>query len=1398
MPAPHYSGMASSDLKGPGVYLRAKVGGLPTYVVIDTGAQVSIISKQTWLQVTNGGAELMEFPGEALAANGGGMDVIGRWQTICQFDTLALIAEFLVADVPSPDILLGYDFLSKYGSIIDLDKQNCCLLGRKFPLILAHETNKPLVVTVSTDTMVGPRCEVILSGEVEGLLGGCASGMLEPSSSLAKHCDVLVARVVCQVDKGVMPVRVINVTETELMLKQGTKIGTLFTDVTVGPEAVGAGGGGCPVWSVDALMAQFGLEEKELSPTELRSVKDLLQRHAPIFSTGETDLGRTHRTLHQIDTGDARPIKMAPRRVPLHLQQEVTDHIKQMQDSGVIRPSCSPWAAPVVPVRKKDGSLRFCVDYRRLNDVTVKDAYPLPRIDDALDSLANACLFSTLDLKAGYWQCEIDPKDRPKTAFATRQGLFEFNVLSFGLCNAPSTFQRLMDLVLADLQWTTCLVYLDDIIVFGKTFKEHLHRLDEVLSKLGEAGLKVQPSKCHLFSTQVKYLGHIISREGIRADPAKVESVRGWPTPTTQTEVRQFLGLASYYRRFVKGFADIARPLHQLTEKGKHFRWGEDCQQAFLELKHRLTTAPVLAYPDPAKPFILDTDASDVGVGAVLSQEEGGMEHVIAYASRALTKEERKYATTKKELLGMVTFTKFFRHYLLGREFTLRTDHNSLRWLHNFQGLEGQLARWVEQLANFQYKIVHRPGKQHTNADALSRLPALPVDASPVNHEVAPQPSLSVRAVQEAPEPVQAVEQTPEPVRVVQEAPEPVPTVEEAPSETQAVQEVPELAVEDELARAQQEDLEIVQLIRARQARGGGVLPQGPEFQKYARVWEQLRVQDKRLVRIPSPQSDAAGVIQVVLPRSMVSSVLSMLHSTSTGGHLGSQKLQAKVKDRFYWPGWFGDVKKWCRECVDCASRKTQGRPPCAPMNPSTSSRPHERIALDILGPLPETERKNKYVLVIGDYFSKWTEAYPLPNQEAHTLAKVLTEQWVCRFGTPRSLHSDQGRNFESTLFKDTCRLLGIHKTRTSAYHPQSDGMIERFNRTLLSMLSLFIDDNQLNWDTLLPYVMMSYRSSVHASTGFTPYKVLFGQEIVLPVDVMLDVGSKDKFASASAYVQGLSATLATVVEAVKKHQTRASAQQKEAYDFRARAQYYSVGELVWVRNKARKRGVCPKLQRRYKGPFKVLECVTEVLYRVALVEGGPDTVIHFNRLKPFVPCSFTAAPVPTGREPGGASSHPSPSERPAGVPNNGGHQQPSDLARKTEPSRESPPAEPHPQRAAPLPTGQQSGGVLNRPSQSKCPAEVPLTANGGRQCPADLPWRPHRGTPSGQDRHCPSVASDRAAGPAPFARPMKQPSTAPTSQADGGQGHPSSSQRTRSGRDSRAPVWTRDYHMDS
>lgn len=1186
---------ASCGGQGVGVFLPAKVEGVNCNLLVDTGAQVSVVAKEFWLQATGGGSELLPYTGTVSAANGGRMSIIGKWAAACQLSSLTLVIEFLVADIPLHDVLLGTDFLLKFGAVINLGEHCCEIMGKRLPLHFSNLTDQVRRVVVQDDVIVPPCCEFIIPGSVDGVFEETVEGMLEPATNVA--ADILIARALCRVEKGMLPLRVLNVTEGELTLRKGMTVGALHVDVVVGEhpvttECVTEG----PQWTPDALLTQFGLECRGFTTTQLQAVRELLCDHFSVFSRDDSDLGRTHLTRHQIDTGQARPIKMAPRRVPLHLQQEVAEHVKQMQENGIIQPSCSPWAAPVVPVRKKDGGLRFCVDYRKLNEVTRKDAYPLPRIDDALDSLHSAQWFSTLDLASGYWQVEVDPQSRPKTAFITRQGLFEFNVLPFGLTNSPSTFQRLMDLVLADLQWTTCLVYLDDIIVFGRDFTEHLQRLDQVLSKLKMANLKVKPSKCNFFSTKVHYLGHVISAEGVMADPDKVEAVRGWPIPKNQTEVRSFLGLASYYRRFVKGFAEWARPLHKLTEKGRRFHWDKECQKAFEKLKTCLISSPVLAYPDPQKAFILDTDASDAGIGAVLSQEVDGLERVVAYASRALSKQERKYATTKKELLSVVTFTKYFKHFLLGKEFLLRTDHNSLRWLHNFHGVEGQLARWLEQLAAFQYKIVHRPGKAHTNADALSRLPGYLVDQNE-----GPLPQICALGQNVGGGSIEQVELTPNP-----------------------------LLGADVLTEAQHSDPELKMLIKVKKQGGDrrALLNTYPFLKKFGLVWDQLQVQGQRLVRVLPLKPGLPAKTQIVLPASLVPVVLQQLHNKTTGAHLGVQKLQGKIRDRFYWPGWFKEVQKWCQECFECGSHKQTGVTPRAPMVTSATSCPFERIAVDIMGPLPKTERSNLYIMVVGDYFSKWTEAYPVPNQEAETLAQVLMNEWVSRYGTPRSLHSDQGRSFESNLFQQLCQLLDISKTRTSPYHPQSDGMIERFNRTLLSMLVFYVDANQQNWDTLLPYVMMAYRSSVNATTGFTPHKVLFGREMVLPVDVMLGIEVNEKFPSVNRYVEKLNESLSTVLGAVKKHQARASENQKFNFDFKAQHQFYSVGEFVWLKNKARKKGVSPKLQKRFKGPFKIVERISDVLYRIQPEGGVSSNVVHFNLLKPCVSPTVTE-PVP-------------------------------------------------------------------------------------------------------------------------------------------------------------------------
>ena len=370
-------------------------------------------------------------------------------------------------------------------------------------------------------------------------------------------------------------------------------------------------------------------------------------------------------------------------------------------------------------VTKKDGNLRFCVDYRKLNEVTKKDSFPLPRIDDCLDTLGGAKWFSTLDLVSGYWQVEMCPDDMEKTAFVTTRGLFEFQLLSFGLCNAVSCFSRLMEMVLRGLCWKTCLAYIDDVIIFAPDFDTQ-KRLQEVFDRLEAAGLKLVPWKCHLLRKEVAFLGHRVSAAGIRADPSKVEAVQAWPTPTSVTHVRSFLGWCSYYRKFIRNFADIAGPLHALTSKSREFRWTQECEQAMDKLKTACTSSPLLSSPREEGESILDTDASFGAVGAVLSQMQEEEEKVILYYSKSLSRSEKNYCVTRKELLAIVLAIKHCQHYLIGAKFRVRTDHGALRWLTNFKNPDGQTARWIQISSGFDLEIEHRKGWKHSNADALT------------------------------------------------------------------------------------------------------------------------------------------------------------------------------------------------------------------------------------------------------------------------------------------------------------------------------------------------------------------------------------------------------------------------------------------------------------------------------------------------------------------------------------------------------------------------------------------------------------------------------------------------------------------------------------------------------
>jgi hypothetical protein len=457
---------------------------------------------------------------------------------------------------------------------------------------------------------------------------------------------------------------------------------------------------------------------------ESMALQHLLCAYSDVFAQHDFDLGEFSAIMHRIDTGDAPPVKHGLRRTPLGFQGEEEAHLHKMVDHGIIQPSASEWAAAPVIVKKKDGKYRYCVDYRGLNKLTRKDSFPLPLIEECLDALADNVYFSTLDMASGYWQILIHPEDRHKTAFITKYGLFEHVRLAMGLCNSPATYQRIMTYVLQNMLWQNVLVYLDDIIILGRNFKEHLATLEEVLKRFRKHNLKFKPKKCELFRTEVDFLGRRVGRDGISIPEAKVRSVLEWQVPVKRNQLEAFLGFVNYHRLFISNMADVCDILYRLVQEtapGAPLAWKQEHQDAFNILREAMTSAPVLAYPNSTGVFILDVDASDVAIGAELLQIQDEQEKVIAYGSQSLNAAQRRYCTTRKELLALVVFLNHFRFYLLGRYFLVRTDHNSLTWLMRFKHLQGQLARWLEAISQFDFRIVHRAGKMHGNADGLSR-----------------------------------------------------------------------------------------------------------------------------------------------------------------------------------------------------------------------------------------------------------------------------------------------------------------------------------------------------------------------------------------------------------------------------------------------------------------------------------------------------------------------------------------------------------------------------------------------------------------------------------------------------------------------------------------------------
>ena len=941
----------------------------------------------------------------------------------------------------------------------------------------------------------------------------------------------------------------------------------------------------------------------------------LLLEYSSTFSKHDLDIGRFTEIKHRIKLAVNTVIRQKMRQTPFHFQAEEQEHLRKMLELGVISESQSDFANPVHIVRKKCGGMRYCIDFRALNAITVRDAYPLPLISECMDTLAGSVWYSSVDMASGYWQIELEKEDKHKTAFLTRWGLYEFNRLPFGLASAPASFCRAVQVVLRSLMWCKAVSYLDDVTVIASNFDEAVVNLREVLARFEKYNLKLKPKKCQLFQLEIEFLGHVVNAEGISIKPDHIKIMEKWPVPKTKKELQQFLGFANYFRGHIPYYAAIAQPLYDVITncKGKAVELTVEQIDRMNELKGKLCTAPVLNYARPEHSFILDVDASNSAIGGCLSQIIDGKERAITYASFALTAAQRRYCTTRRELLSVLRFTRYFRHYLLGKKFVCRTDHNSLVWLLGFKNIEGQLSRWLEELAEYDFVLIHRPGKDHVNADVLSRLTEDKVcfnytgEISPDQLKCHPCHYCS-RAHNQWDRFLDEVDYViPLTVRTIEVS-------QATPTPAQIATWVPNYTAE-ELRQLQINDAELVRVIDWLET----------EFVPDQQILAMAGQSIKHLWRLKDQLFFKEGVLfykwedaleprnLLLVPKSLRDDVLSLSHDDILSGHRGRTNTIHTIKRSFFWTSIFHDVEVYIKSCYKCSKNKAKKFTYRAPMVLFQAGYPMQRVHIDIMGPFTKSRSGNVYVLMIVDQFTRWLECFALPDQTAEKVADKAVKEFFCRLGFPEIIHSDQGANFTSTLFSEMCRMLSIVKTRTLPYSPASNGQIERYNKCVLDMIRCLSKDVKA-WDEYLPFISSAIRSMVHKTTGFTSNYLMFGREVNKPIDILYGV-ERDSFSSEVEYVKHLDDVICQSQFLARKHIEGSMRTNKRAYDKKIKEHQYNKGDFVYKIRESGKKGLSRKLLSLYEGPFVVSNVIRPVL--VCIQGRKRSSYVHHNKLKP-------------------------------------------------------------------------------------------------------------------------------------------------------------------------------------
>ncbi len=920
-------------------------------------------------------------------------------------------------------------------------------------------------------------------------------------------------------------------------------------------------------------------------PKDREELIQILRENWDVFAFSNSELGCTDVVEHSIDTGEAKPVRQRLwTRYSKAENEFISQQVQEMLDCGVIVRSYSPWVCNVVLAPKPGGELRFACDFRALNKVTQFSNYPIPRIADVLDSLSGSAVFSKLDLISGYWQvkmCESDGSDL-KTGFITRDGCFIYKRLPFGVKNGCQEFQCLMDKLFADMRFKIA-NYIDDITPHAKTGKEHNEILREVFSRLRQANLKTKIAKCSFLYSEIKYLGFIVNGEGIRPDPAKLEPIRKMPIPKTLKDLRSFLGMVTFYKKFIPYLAFMAQPLFQLLKTSKLTAWDKEQTEAFEGIKKALLSPELLVHRDESLPIELQTDACGYAVGGVLVQIHAGitasgkskrLERPLQYASRTLTGPERKWSTPEQEALALIFCLSIFRPYLAMRKFVIRTDHLALIYLQNLKDpIKHRIGRWALKLQEFECDIIYRPGPKNVIADALSRNPW------------------------------------------------------EKPLDTTEILEIPTFLLSKKFCKEMCGESQF-QSLRTDKDFGIGQL--GIDIAQYQQIDDFCRevlvhidevngyeMRDGVLYRIGK-----SGRPRVVIPISLRAIVIELYHSSRFSAHLGRNKTVATLKNRFYWEGMDKDIGAYIQKCLKCRFHKLplRKRPGLLkPISPNQGDRkltPGMFLSADLLGPFPISLLGNRMIIVISDILTRYAIVGALKSGTAEEVAQFLVDRVLCVYGAFRILLTDNGTCFRSKLMTELAKLLNFQQKFTTPYSPEINGLTERFNKTLAAMLSPFMDQGEFTeWEKNLPSVTFAYNTSVQASIQEIPFYLTFGRDPILPMDLALNLPSSSLSADVMAN------RLITAFENANMRLKSAQSKQKEHFDKGRSHISHRVGDLVLYEIPTRRKGQPDKFQPKCKGPYKIIGKLSDHSYIIEDLDPSKPKreIVGVRRLIPYI-----------------------------------------------------------------------------------------------------------------------------------------------------------------------------------